>query len=389
MLVLNVALISLAMSAQDRPWGPPRPPVSLHEVPLPILEFAKDDPEALWEFLVDPETPYLEARAAAVRCRPVFSLKLIRPLQRANWELHSEALLHGNGVADSPNHSRVPRHHKIQDLEQERRILGRAWTLPKELPPYPHTWAEEAKAPWPWRVKKIVNATWQTVVPRSDPGERTQAWLAECMSWPIADDNDAWTFVVASSAASHTSTLPVLARWRKILLDQRMPEAAKLLAQRLGQKHRLMVNGPPEARLACQLIAADVLRSSPHELAREACAYQLSSLGQVFGVEPGDAEATLPAEALIAAADLAMEVHLSPAERWRRTYYYAQWVIACIDDPTFSMDPRIDRESVEAQELPGKFKVWFETQRPVFQMQVDARADDIARLRARLIELEK
>lgn len=87
MLALTTTFACLVLTLPPTPQVSAKDQPNLNAVPLPILEVAQDNPEALWDFLVDPAMPYVEARAAAARCRPVFSLKLIRKLQESRWEL--------------------------------------------------------------------------------------------------------------------------------------------------------------------------------------------------------------------------------------------------------------------------------------------------------------
>jgi len=51
-------------------------------IELPILELARTDSEALWNFLVDPETPLDELWAAGLRCKEVFPVQLMPKLMR-------------------------------------------------------------------------------------------------------------------------------------------------------------------------------------------------------------------------------------------------------------------------------------------------------------------
>lgn len=113
--------------------------------------------------------------------------------------------------------------------------------MPDAHIPYPKTWVEAAKAPWPWRVREVLNVTWRSVNPRTGPSDRTKVWLEECLSWPITNGKDARFFVESTAEATRMPTLPVLARWRRILLDERMPKAARLAASCHGPTHNLEV----------------------------------------------------------------------------------------------------------------------------------------------------
>ena len=61
----TVYVLAIADNVNTQQPADSRP--DLNAVPLPILKTARDNPEALWSFLLNPLTPYVEARAAAIR----------------------------------------------------------------------------------------------------------------------------------------------------------------------------------------------------------------------------------------------------------------------------------------------------------------------------------
>ena len=358
----------------------------LAAIDLPVLAAARDRPEALWQFLTDPETPYAHAFAAANRCREVFALSLLRPLMRARAELHREHMLHWFGHEEprgSPGG--LPR----TDFARERRLLGRSFTLPATRLPYPDTWQEAEQAAWPWRVMRVLDHTLPVIAPGGTPGElpRTLAWFAECLTWPIDADEDASMFVEATSAAAFTKTLPVLARWRRLMLDPNTPQAGLRAANALGGSHRNLLWGDAEARLACQLIAADGLQQSPHKRVRHECAFGLHLLSVTCASANPSMTATrapLPVEAVIAAADLAVAPAPAPADAWTNLYAWAFSVCEAVERPPFTVNRSIKWDGIEVRERLAGFARWWQEHRPALAVEARQRADVVADLRARL-----
>lgn len=99
-------------------------------------------------------------------------------------------------------------------------------------------------------------------------------------------------------------SLPLLARWRRILLDPRTPQTAARIAHCLGEAHRLQLYGGPEARFACQVLLADGLRQGANLQARFGCAYQLRGFLEVRDEQMQATPVPCPPEALLAAGDL-------------------------------------------------------------------------------------
>lgn len=322
-------------------------------IDLPVLELARTDPEAFWNFLVDPETPFEEMWAAGLRCKEVFPIELMPRLMRAMLELGQEQQLHAYSLGPPPGGSFPHGPEQSALAGRTRTILGREWIVPREVVPYPRTWEEECAAPWPWRVKRALWRTHASVAPRGN-GTRAQEWIAACLELPIETSDDAEVFVRATQSATHLKSIEVVARWRRIALDPRFERAAVSLASRLGEVHRQWDD--TDGRLACRTLAADILRGTPHEEARERCAYSLRSLAQVASTKNGDGRGPAPAGAILAACQWAADP--SSGTAWERLYIYAFSVCEALEHPPFEPDRRMGHQSPEVDEQLALFNEW-------------------------------
>jgi hypothetical protein len=388
--MVALGLVTAISLAQVSPALEPDP----SKVALPVLDAARERPEALWAFLIDPETPYEQAMAAAHRCRDVFSLRLLGPLWRAHDELQREHEMHWFGFV-MPD--RATPWNPPKDVARERHLLGRVFVLPEQHAPYPKTWADAVKAPWPWRVMHVLERVLITIAPRGHELEqpRNQAWLAECLTWSIDDDLSARIFVEATASVQHTKTLAVLAHWRRIVLDPNTPQAANRVASQLGAAHQLMLWGDADARLACHLIAADALSKSSNLLVRLQCGYALRALVQRCTLAKDgmkEDRGPLPVEAVIAVGDIALATPplVSPAaDAWNALCCYAFPVCDAVERPPFVANRNMKCDSPEVAQLRAQFAAWWGIERPKLELQAGERAAAMAALRERLEALAR
>lgn len=128
-----------------------------YEVDLPILDEARDDPEALWDFLTSPSTPFLERMAAAHRCGDVLPTEIILRVFDAIDELqfYDWGVLHHplSSVGWPPDDIVVAQLQRGEPID----VLGHKWTPPDEPIEHPITWEEHVAAPWPWQVEQALN----------------------------------------------------------------------------------------------------------------------------------------------------------------------------------------------------------------------------------------
>lgn len=174
---------------------------------------------------------------------------------------------------------------------------------------------------------------------------------------PANIDREALLFVEASAASTHYQTLPVLVRWRRIALDPRLPQAAGLVASRVGEAMRLW--NDPRAQGLGQVLIADIVRKSPHPEARRRAAYGIGALRERF-----TGERTLklpePALALLALGEAAAS---GEEDRWTRLYSYAFSAAEALDHPPIRVDRLLDPNSNEVPERLAAFTAWFRKER--------------------------
>jgi len=350
------------------------PEPDLGAVALPWLEPDEGavDPEALWRFLTDPATPWLAARAAALRCGDVFPLELLPRLLVARDELRAEEMQHGFGLRPHPMSSvAYPGWCGPLAAGEERWMLGRPWIVPAERSAWPLTFEEEAAAPWPWRALRTLDQVLNTIVPRGDP-ERTAAWLEVCLELPDATDAEARRFVLACPRGA---SLAVLARWRRYALDTDKPSAALAVADRLGSTHRMADDA--DVRLACRIVAAELLRGSPHPEARRTAAYGMRQLAEAWSPDAAVPVPPPPAAAILAAADLACDP--ATGGEWERFYVYALSACEALPEPPVDPDRRVS-PGPEALERLDSFCAWLARERPALEARAAAQAPELERV---------
>ena len=154
-------------------------------------------------------------------------------------------------------------------------------------------------------------------------------------------------FARATSGASHSQTLELVAAWRFIALDPRFPAAARLVAFNVrSAKWR-----KDHVRLALHVAAEDIIRHSPHKEARCGCAYNLKDLGTNAIYDATNAE---PVGAILAAADRAA----GDESEWTRLYCYAFSVCDAVSGEPITVDRRMRHDSPEVLELLTRFNEW-------------------------------
>ncbi|MEZ6037286.1 MAG: hypothetical protein R3F29_07380 [Planctomycetota bacterium] len=375
----------------------------LDAIELPGLEH----PEELWQFLTDPDTPFDQALAAAKRCGEAMPIGIARQVLLARRELLREEAEHRFWLTPPPTWSTPLQLRSLDPGEhtRERTLLGRSWTPPAATTQYPTTWAEAAVAPWPWRVSQAVQATWKTIIAaigrptasldNDDWWRRTEAWYAGCATWPIDTDSDALLYVEATSFPLHGKTTAVLARWRRILLDPRTPQAALLVAGSIGTAHRSFVRGDDDARQAHEVLLIDGLQHGPDLSLRWACSQQLRHFAVCLGDDMRERRVACPPEALLVTGNRAVApgpddiATASWPERDQLTDY-AYPVCEAVTDAPIAVERSgfgDDRE-LAARQLAA-FAKWWEKRRPEIEALTKPRAAALQALRERLDKLAR
>ncbi|MEZ6037281.1 MAG: hypothetical protein R3F29_07355 [Planctomycetota bacterium] len=401
LLALQAALSTTGIRAQL--WGGETyTEPDLSKITLPILERAKEHPEELWQFLTDPATPFDQALAAADRCGTVFPLDQVRTLLMARQELAEQWIENGCGIAPHPLSSPpVPPPPPLGSRPgppRERLILGRAWTPPKHREPYPSTWEQAEEAPWPWRVNQVVRRTWTAVARPMGYGgadgekwwRQVRPWFLECNRWPLATDADAQLYFEATSVPWQGKPTAVLARWRRILLDPNMPQAAARVANALGNVQSQLLHGDDDARLACRVLLVDGLTLGPHLRVRQNCAYQLPKFRTRYDSRMKAQPAACPAAAMLAVGDNgAAKRSQELGGEWNQLYVFAFSLCEALDAPPIA----VERSVVDdRQDVPGKlaaFAAWWQEQRPTYVAAAAADEAELQRMRKRLEQLAR
>src|SRR5580704_2204956 len=119
-------------------------------------------------------------------------------------------------------------------------VLGHTWKSSAKRLPYPITWDEESRAPWPWQVEQALEDLFNRMIPSIYRGgeESCRRWIDVTMTMPCDNDAEATRFVEATQAIFDFKTLAVMSRWREIAGNPAMPQAAELIANRFGETMR-------------------------------------------------------------------------------------------------------------------------------------------------------
>ena len=89
--------------------------------------------------------------------------------------------------------------------------------------------------------------------------EECEEWLRHAMTMPVRTDDEALLFLEAAGYVSHHSTLAVMARYRRIAIDETLPRAAVRVVSTLGDTIRLWSD--PRGQDIGQVVVIDVLQS--------------------------------------------------------------------------------------------------------------------------------
>lgn len=363
------------------------------DIDLPILTQARNDPEALWRFLTDPLTPYLQRQAAAHRCAEVFPPEYVPRLRRSIDALRR----HSWRVRPHPSCSLLrPPDWTSEETEGPLDVLGHAWMPPDEPIEHPLTWEEHLAAPWPWQVEQALWKTWSSLsngMPQDNRRRLTEIALA----LPRATDEEANLFLDVSRVAHITDEL--LAAQYAIAFDPELRTAAQQVTQvHLRLVRRADVKDAPALATA---FVEDVLRHSPHERARDNAALYLKALSPAAHLSIQRPLRFAPCAAVIAACERAIDeetgsehwaAHIARGHdvrhvlQWHRLYVYAFSVCKAIPDPPLRVR-RIDSRSPEVATMLKEFADWFKANREELEAHAARQQERIDAARARLATL--
>lgn len=359
---------------------------------LPILEEARENPEALWTFLTDPATPYLERQATAHRCADVFPPEFVPRLADAIESLKPRRW----GVRAHPMSAFDPHVVSGERLlgEGPMEVLGHTWHPPSEPLDHPLTWDEHVAAPWPWQVEKSLNAAWTSLHHRMPPHHRMKA-TEIALQLPRETDEEARHFLKVSDLAM--LTIEVLAAYYEIVLDPVMESSAWEV---MHYRTRFIRNPQtPHAPYLGAALIEDVLRHSPHPRARDAAAYRLPDFQFKHRRIHRRTPPIVPYAAIIAASERAINestgrwrdgrriergLDVTQSTQWHRLYVYAFSVCETIPDPPIVVNRRMEFGSPEVAVKLERFAEWFHEQRETLESKAAEQQANIDAARAAL-----
>lgn len=345
----------------------------------PQVKNALKSPETLWAFLTSPNTSYADRMAAAAKGKKIYPLSQVPRLLDAIESLREEELVHrwgfkrgrGQSVQAIAFSGEVAR---MKPGSRERKILGRTWTVPEtptmEFPAFDNGTAA-SKAPWPWQAKQALEALYNNLAPQMhvfNPPEDVayaEKWYAEALKLPTRTDREATRFVRMTMTPAHYKSLPILAKWRRIALDPKTPEAASLVATNLGEAIHLWDD--PRAPDLGEAVLADILRGAKNPtVLREAAWGTMHLKDQLhFSREPGkDSYVKIPTPwtLLVALGDAA--THPKNGDEWSRFYYFGTPACYLLPDPPVKREINDFRpDSTEAKRAYQQFATWFKAHR--------------------------
>lgn len=285
---ITVFLFLLSLSVQARPNNPPENLTTYKSI---ALTRALKDPKTAWEFIISPDTSYLDRRAAAIQARPLFQragdfLDWLSRLHSAFADLRKVQWLWG--IRMHPDSAAMRNDEQLRatlkgipENERTRRTLGHLWRIPAEPIDFPLTWKEESRAPWPWQVQKALNDLYFGFGPQHEVGPKPEEqWIEKMLKLPTRTDVGATQFVNLTSR-SEVRNLAVLARWRRFTLDPRYPRTAVQIA--VGISPRWF---EPQSNLIARLINLDIITLSPHKEARSEAMYRIRELRETSDGPP-------------------------------------------------------------------------------------------------------
>lgn len=366
LLLLGIALLRQQAPAADLTRDSPR----------------RAEPSALLQFILSPDTPHAARQAAvALRGRDSLPPELLPRILAIRAELAAEQRLHNWGMKLHPLESR-PRAGNLHDdppsqAGEVRTVLGHAWRVPQSWVEYPLTPEQESSAPWPWQVQRAIDGLYGAMAPSTHepgtaPADEQDRWLAACLTLPLETDDQAWEFVVASGNAGWTRVswpvaVRVLAHWRAIALNPRMPRGATAVGQEFVQLMRITKD--PDLLKLGEVIATDIIRGAQEGPGRQV-AMSLKELARTTpgrGIDPG-------ITAILAAAEAA--VTSDKTGTVNRLYAFAYSVAEAVEDPALvplRANGGVQAGSAEAATLSGAFEHWFADHRRDLVRRADAR----------------
>jgi hypothetical protein len=335
----------------------PLPLDQLAAMRSPRITRALQSAESLFAFVTSPEQSYLERRAVAAQSAGLVPVEWLPRLVSAMTELRRAQRQPPRnwGLLPSPASSQgsVP-WTRDSATSRPRRVLGAVWTPPDRPIAYPLTAEERERAPWPWQVQDaLVVVYWRLVRFTLDSGQM-DTYRAALMTMPCRTNEEAQSFVMAAArAAPSPETLAALIN---IVLAEHPNASIQALLQ-FGSAVRSWRD-----ERAWGIGAAGVLKvltTVRDESLRRSAAATLRQLREQFPNIAG--RRPLPAAVVIELNRLALDSAVGTP--WDRLHAYVFAVMEALDDPPFTPDRRMPRDSPEVAARLADFEHWLNAHR--------------------------
>ena len=339
---------------------------SLSEIHSAALSNALSRPDRLVDFITNPQTNYADRMGAAMQGANLVPVQQMPTVLHDRDELDHEFLKCGWGLLPNPmSQTALP---YFDDHADSRMVLGRWWDAPPKRLPYPITWEEESKAPWPWQVQQaldtlFVEMGWSA---RGHGPDACTAWLDTAMSMPWRTDDEAIRLVQATKEINGFSTPAVMARWRQIVANPQTEGAASIVAFGIGDYVRSWNN--ERAQGLVQLILLELLKRPPELRRRLFQCYPEDLRGP--NIDNGGPKLPVPATTVLEVAKL-LQDSVSGGDVGDFPIY-ATFICQVVDDPpidvgrgVMSREPlalRTSRSSVNGLRWPSP--IWSKRRRP-------------------------
>jgi hypothetical protein len=260
--------------------NPPPTTEQLEALRTDRIRAALRSPDTLWSFVTSPEPMYLERRAAAIQGKGIIPVEWLPKVWRALGELRHEQRLHDFGLKPHP-HSAAP-YFGSRAPASPHAILGHPWIPPAQPIDYPLTPQELELALAMAGHGRLRDLNAGLTPGTYAPLERAKAdaYLAAVLTMPCDTDEEAQRLVEAVQGSSHYKTPAIMGVLRNIALNPAFTLASTHVSTTFADATRLWDD--PRAWPIGSAGVLDILKSTPHEHARENTAYSTQSLRQAF-----------------------------------------------------------------------------------------------------------
>lgn len=353
----------------------------LREYHSPSLTKALSSPETLVKFITSPETAYADRKAAAFQGGRDVPLSQMAMILEERDELRAQERNTGWGLLPDLRNS-VPQPPPSIAGPAVITVLGNAWQLPADRSPYPSTWEQQAKAPWPWQAEVALDDLFNWMTPRFGDGEgEYQRWLDAAMAMPCNTAAEASRFVEATTNVPHVSTLAVMSRWRRIAGDPKLREAAAEMANRIGEKVRLWKDDRAQGLVQLVILALLTQPAGRDRIVQNLWGESMRQQEQWEQRDGQEVTKKLPVPPTTALAICKLALDPATGDAATRLNCYAFSACSMVDDSPFNSLDELDAASPEILPKLKQFEDWFARSRPALEKASKAEQPFLDRLR--------